>query len=426
MAEQPHDKDWITYYDYIDHETRSIWVDEGRTFTTPTAKGSNRWVIDHGKNIYGFINWSIKGGSELENDPIHKFQPLLYPVYATGAWDIKNIIQTLGVSEVIAHTGSPRFVEEGPNQQVADVDYGTPERIAKMPAGNLLKALQPPGVDTALQNVEAMLSAQMDKATVSSILQGGDLPAGTAFATLNLVTQTAIGVLTPAKDLTQKTLAGMFEIMLEWAIHTEKPIYGFATSGTDDGKELSIDPSELETSSIYIDVELHPDSPTDKAQKVNTAGIMVQQLGLSQESALEEVGFEDPSEEMKKTIFERLVMHELDMELEQERLELANAMQVQLLVAQQELQEQAMQKQMAREQEMAKQQAEQEAAAQGGGQELPVAPGAPGEGPGPQRGAAQQGIPQQPFAQGDPGANAAGAGNPALTGSGDFPGQGGG
>jgi hypothetical protein len=331
LAMEPHDKDWVTYYDYTDSDTRSIWVDEGRTFTTPRASDQARWVIDHGKNPVPFINWSVKGGSELETDPLHRHQPLLYPVYATGAWDIKNIVQTLGVSEVIAHTGSPRFVEEGPNRQESDVDYMTPERIAKMAPGNTLRELQPPGVDNALQNVEAMLSAQLDKATVSAILQGGPLPAGVAFATLNLVTQTAIGVLTPAKDLSEKTLADVVTQILKWVEFTDKPLYGFETEGDSQGAELVIEPESLDPKSIYVDVELHPDSPTDKAQKVTTAGIMVSQLNLSSESALEEVGFEDPAGEIKKGLFERLVMHEFELELERERLELANEMELDLM-----------------------------------------------------------------------------------------------
>jgi hypothetical protein len=412
LSMTPHDRDWVTYYDYVDSETRSIWVDEGRTFTTPRASQQARWVIDHGKNPNGFINWSIKGGSELETDPMHKFQPLLYPVYATGAWDIKNIVQTLGVSEVIAHTGSPRFVEEGPNQQVADIDYMTPERIAKMPPGNLLKALAPPGVDNALQGVEAMLSAQLDKATVSSILQGGDLPAGVAFASLNLITQTAIGVLTPAKDLTQKTLAGMFEVMLELVIFSNKPVYGFNTKGEDDGQELSIDPQELDSASIYIDVELHPDSPTDKAQKVNTAGVMVTQLGLSQETGLEEVGFEDPSEEIKKGIYERFLMHEIDLQLERERLELQNVMEAERMKMQFELEQMRMEQQAALQEEQlaAQQGAQQQAPPEGMIPEEEMFAGGGLEGP------PAEGQPQIPFAQGAPAENAAGAGNPAVTG----------
>lgn len=337
LATQTHDSDWVTYYDYTDFTTRSIWVDEGQTFSAPTTS-TQRWYIDHGANSLPFLNWTIKGGSELESDPTHKFQPLLYPVYATGAWDIKNIIQTLGVSEVIAHTGSPRFVEEGVNPQQSEIDYFSPERIAKMAGQNILKALPAPEVDQALAGVEAMLSAQLDKEMVSSILMGGELPAGIAFATLNLVTQTAIGVLNPAKDLTQKALADIGAQMLQWTQFTDKPLYGFDTKGENDGQELEVLPDELDSKSIYIDVELHPDTPTDQAQKVNTAGIAVEQLGMSQETALDEVGVEDPAGEIKKGIQERFLQHSIDMMLEREMLEMQNELALDLLEEQTKIQ----------------------------------------------------------------------------------------
>jgi hypothetical protein len=411
LAKQTHDTDWITYYDYTDLETRSIWVNEGRTWRAPEPGTSGmQWVIDHGSNPLTFINWSVKGGSELETDPVHKFQPLLYPIYATGAWDIKNIVQTLGVSEVIAHTGSPRFVEEGPNPQQSEIDYFTPERIAKLATGNTLKALAPPGVDQALANVEAMLSAQLDKATVSSILQGGALPAGIAFATLNLVTQTAIGVLTPAKDLAQKTLADVYTQMLLWVDFTNQPLYGFDTSDKSTGTELKVEPQHVSPDSIYIDVELHPDAPTDKAQKVNTAGIMVEKLGFSQESALAEVGVEDPSEEIVKQMQERLIQHELDMQLSREMIEQENELALDLM------EEQMMMEMAAAQAQKEGEGGEGEAPPTvGGGEEgFEQEPGATGPGGSPRgEGFGPDGMPSAMFAPED---NAAGAGGVGAQG----------
>ena len=178
-------------------------------------------------------------------------------------------------------------------------------------------------------------------------------------------------------------------------------------------------------SSIYIDVELHPDSPTDKAQKVNTAGIMVTQLGLSQESALEEIGFEDPAEELKKGIFERLVMHEVDMKLQREQMELEMAMKAKEMQMQFELESMRQEQMAAQQKALLDQQGGQPAPE---GQDPNMVDTEGGQIPMFEQGggAGQQGIPQVPFAQGAPGENAAGAGNPALTGAGNFPGEGGG
>jgi hypothetical protein len=365
LSLETHDSDWVTYYDYVDHETRSVFVDAGRVWGGTVNNPQTRWVLDHGANPLPFINFAIRGGSELETEGQHKFQPLLYPVYATGAWDIKNIVQTLGVSEVIAHTGSPKFVEEGPNSQQAQIDFFSPERIAKMASGNVLRTLPPVAVDQALGNVEAMLSAQLDKQMVSSILQGGDLPAGIAFATLNLVTQTAIGVLKPAKYLVETTLAEVYTQMMKWSEFTGKDIWGYGEAGTDDeGEQMVIKADEIDSASIYIDVELHPDAPTDKSQKVNTAAIMVSQLGMSKSSALDEVGVEDPDEEIKKGMFEQLVQHEFELKLEAERLDLQNQKQL-------ELQAEMMKMEAMMQQAMQQAQAAQQPPPQGAEQALP-------------------------------------------------------
>jgi hypothetical protein len=380
LAQETHDQDWVTYYDYTDLNTRSVFVDAGRQWGGITNNPQTRWVLDHGKNPLPFINFAIRGGSELEEEGQHRFQPLLYPVYATGAWDIKNIVQTLGVSEVIAHTGSPKFVETGPNSQQADIDFFSPERIAKMATGNTLQTLPPVAVDQALGNVEAMLSAQLDKQMVSSILQGGDLPAGTAFATLNLVTQTAIGVLKPAKYLVETTLAEVYTQMMKWSEFTGKDIWGYESKGKEDGEALVIKADEIDTKSIYIDVELHPDAPTDKAQKVNTASIMVTQLGMSQSSALDEVGVEDPDEEIKKGMFEELVRHEFELKLEEERLDLSNRKALELQAEQMKMEVAMQQMQQQMQQQAAQQAAQQQAAQQQGGQGAPPMEGGLPEG----------------------------------------------
>ena len=413
LALKTHDQDWVTYYDYTDLHTRAVYVDAGRQWGGTANNPDARYVLTHGKNPLPFINFAIRGGTDLETDGTHQYQPLLYPVYATGAWDIKNIVQTLGVSEVIAHTGSPKFVEEGPNSQMAQIDFFSPERIAKMAAGNQLRTLPPFGVEQALGNVEAMLSAQLDKQMVSSILQGGDLPAGIAFATLNLVTQTAIGVLKPAKYLVETVLAEMYTQMMKWAEFTEKDIWGYEVGGDDDGNQLVIKANEVDSNAIYIDVELHPDAPTDKAQKVNTAGIMIQQLGMSKASALDEVGVEDPEEEIKKGMFEQMVQHKFELQLQEEIIDMQNRKQL-------ELQAQTMKLDMMMQQAMQQQEQQQQPPQEGPSQAPPQGVvGEEGEfgveagaGPSPQGEGFEAGLGGQSTAAFAPEDNAEGAGFP--------------
>jgi hypothetical protein len=338
LMSKPYGQDWITFYDYYDMDTRVTWAAQGRRWEVPFAEGHQRWILNQGDAPTPFLPFAIRGGSTLETNAVHAYQPLLYPVYATGAWDIKNIIRSLEVSEVIAHTGSPRLAEEGPNQQVGQVDYMSPDRVVKMPPGNTLKQIQPAAIDAALGNVDALLSAQIHKSTISEVLQGGDLPAGTAFATLNLMTQTAVGVLKPFQHLVETTLADMFGVMLKWVEFTGKDLYGYGTGMENSGAEYEIISNEIEPDAIYLSVELHPDTPTDKAQKITAAVSAVQGLEMSWETGLEEIGIEDPSAEMKRRASEKIFEHEMQMEFSREMLEMEAEIQIKSQAAMMQLQ----------------------------------------------------------------------------------------
>lgn len=350
LAKQPYGGDWVTFYDYYDYDSRASWVAQGRRWSVPYAEGHQRWVLNHGNAPTPFLPFAIRGGSTLETDSVHAYQPLLYPVYATGAWDIKNIVRSLEVSEVIAHTGSPRLAEEGPNQQVGLVDYMSPDRVVKMPPGNTLRQIQPAQIDAALGNVDALLSAQIHKSTISEVLQGGDLPAGTAFATLNLMTQTAVGVLKPFKYLSEQTLSDMFGVMMKWVAFTERDLGGYGTGIENSGQEYYIMADEIEPESIYLSVELHPDTPTDRAQKITAAVTAVNGLDLSRETGLEEIGIEDPQAEMKRRASEMIFEHEMTMEFERERLQMESEIQVQTQAMVMQIQQAAAAAQQAKEQ----------------------------------------------------------------------------
>ena len=385
LMKQPYGRDWVTFYDYFDYGTRTSWVAQGRRWSVPYAEGHQRWVLNHGNAPTPFLPFAIRGGSTLETNAVHAYQPLLYPVYATGAWDIKNIIRSLEVSEVIAHTGSPRLAEEGPNQQVGQVDYMSPDRVVKMPPGNTLRQIQPAAIDAALGNIEAIQSAQISKSTISEVLQGGELPSGTAFATLNLMTQTAVGVLKPYQFLTEQTLSDMFGVMMKWVHFTEIDLYGYGTGIEDSGKEYKINADEIEPSAIYLSVELHPDTPTDRGQKITAAVTAVQGLDLSRETGLEEIGIEDPQAELKRRASELIFEHEMTLEFDRERAEMEAQIQIETQKAIMAIEQEAM---------AAQQESQEGAEGQVPPTSGPVGPGQQSGGPLPFEGEVEGGMPQ--------------------------------
>lgn len=336
----------VTYFDYMDYETRAVWCAE-------KASGSDSqlvWLVEPGPHGLDFLPWvALMGGSTLETEEEHKYHSMLYSVYQSGQWENKNIADTLNFSEVIARAAAPRGKEEGPNLQRAEVDYGEPNQTVKVPAGNVYTPLQPPAADPATTEWGDRLGMSMQKSTVSQILMSGDVPAGTAFASLNLMTQTAIGALKPAKVLAEKCLAEVFTLMLLWVLHSKKPLTAYGANSKNAavyGKEFVIQPEEIDPTAIYIEAELATDAPTDRQQRANTAAMLVQ-IGYPKEYALEDVGVTDPLAAMNASYMERLREHVFTLftqgQLQQQALQMQMAAQQAQMQQQMEAQQQAAQ-----------------------------------------------------------------------------------
>jgi hypothetical protein len=224
------------------------------------------------------------------------------------------------------------------------------------------------------------------------------------------MTQTAVGVLKPFKYLSEQTLSDMFGIMLKWVAYTEKDLGGYGTGIEDSGEEFSIPHDEIDPDAIFLNVELHPDTPTDRAQKITAAVTAVNGLDLSRETGLEEIGIEDPQAEMKRRASELIFEHEMNLEFQREVLQMESEIQVQTQAAISQI-TMAMQKQAQQDQ------AEPEGPVggpEGAGFEGEISPEGVPQGLNPADGAPPPGM----FA---PGQNAEGAGTPvAADGGGEI------
>lgn len=182
------------------------------------------------------------------------------------------------------------------------------------------------------------------------------MPSNVAFSAINTVMATASSNLRPHLELAQEALAEILTLMIKWVVYTEEPVVlmgsGKAISNelTDAGMEYVIDPATIDINSIDITVELTPDLPTDKLQKINGANLAVNSLGYSYESALEDIGVMDPQAMMKRSKLEKIENAKVDAEIMRTISGPAQAeVQGQIAMAQ-------MQAQMAQQQMMAQQQ----------------------------------------------------------------------
>jgi hypothetical protein len=148
-------------------------------------------------------------------------------------------------------------------------------------------------------------------------LQTGDFPAGTAFATLNLATQSGIKSLAPYKELAEQALADVFVQMLNWVEHSKQPVVAYGSRRDDPGEQYVLSAAMFDINQVYIDVELTADVPSDRMARINASAMAVRDLGYSRARALEQIGENDPHVVMQQAREEQL--DEVELEIEKRR-----------------------------------------------------------------------------------------------------------
>lgn len=347
----------VSYYDYWDYDVRAVWIEAEDTETqvggktvkrTPEAETAATVIVilPPTEHKMTFLPWvALMGGSTLEQEEKDKYHPMLYILNQTDSWETQNIVRSINVSERILLAGYPRAVEQGASQDSTQIDRTDPSKPARVPIGNTLQPFPPPSPDTALADTDDRISAQIERSTLSRILMGADIPSGTAFAALNLATQTAVGALKPAKELTEKALAELFVLMLLWVEFTGNDLVAYGSDRRSDlGEAYIIEADTIDPDSLYIEVELTPDVPTDRIQRANAASIMTQ-WGYPREYALEDVGVSDPGAALELWYLERFKDAMFQMRLSQMVQQAQMEAQQAMMAQQQEAQARAQQEQ---------------------------------------------------------------------------------
>lgn len=375
--------EWVTVFDYWDNQQRYVWGIPGQTsyMMHPNAEGGVD-ILPPEEHGLGWIPWVVRqGGTTLFNSNEHRLNPMLYSVYQSGQWETQNIAETLAVSEVISYASAPRGVVSGPSPDGVVRDFGEPGNMIWEMPGHQYRPEQPPQIDSGLFTIVDRVGNRIDKSTVARILQNADIAPNTAFSTLNLATQTALGSLKPYKHLTEVAVGDVITNMLLWIQQDGNSVTGYGSDKEFSGQQITINPDEIDPSSLYIDVSLDPDVPTDRLQRIN-AGRILQSMGVSVKRSLEEAGITDPEQAIQEGYYDQMVanMMQIQMQNQQRQAQLEFDLQAQAAMF---------------EQQMAMQEAMQQGGPQGGPPQ--GGPGGPPMGPGgPPQGTPPEGLAMSP------------------------------
>ena len=346
---------YVSLFDFWSLEKRVVWgyVGSDKNFMSKPDRGAVRVdILKPEEHMLNFIPWVVRvGGTNLDDEPEFQRHPLLFSVYRAGQWANQNIVQTLTQSETISHAAAPRLSIVGPNPSAVQTDYSNPDGRIEAQPGTSIEQLRPPEIDRALLEINDRLENAMAKSTLPRVLQTGEFPSGTAFATLNLATQSAVKAISPHKNLAEEALADICRHMLYWIDYNGEPLVAYGRSENGMGQQIPVDPETMDVDDLYIEVELTADIPTDKMGRMNAAAIAVERLGMSQERALNEIGVEDPQAETRQRMYEALLENELAIIMQQAQ----GQAQLKLQMMQQQMQMQ-MQMQAQQEQQMMQEQ----------------------------------------------------------------------
>ena len=347
IAEDPElaKDEWIEF-DYVDYRERMVWAVPGRNEKDVESNdavvifGPEPWLTVKGKPV-PFLPWvCVIGGTSIDSAPQFRRKPLLYPVYMAEQWATSNILQTLEMSQALAEAGTPRDIFSGGGTEDIEVERGEPGgRIDLKNQMQTYQRIQQMGLDPSLRESIGAIETAMKRATIADVLISAQPVSGEqAYASYQLQVQQAVASLGPYRMLAERFYKQLLRTMLLWVHYTG----GEITAYGDETEEYYIDSQEINPERIQIDVEITPDVPADRVQRITAAVNMSERLEYPRRRILEFLGETDPEgaiaeyrqEALERADFEgwlEAVKSDTSGQLEQFLTEMAQGMQQQMM-----------------------------------------------------------------------------------------------
>lgn len=321
-----------TYHSY---DYRAVWARLGPVAPTSSpGRGESRQVlpvplgppagevfeIAREKWTWPFLPWVARvGGSSMETRSDFKRRALLSDAVYGNQFETLNRVKTLRFSEMVRYAGSEKQAFTSPNRQEPDSSTQSAAPRVHLEEDEKLEALQPPLPDPGMGLLYQELRADVQKSTLSEVLFGGNIPVGAAFASINLVTHSAMAVLKEPRRLAEFAIADTLELMLLWAHYSKTNLAGYGKG--DDGKRKSylIKFKDVDPANLYITVELTADVPTDRQARMLAATQGVTAGILSRQRAREEIGISDAKSEEDLITKEQIMSTLLAIDLKNEQ-----------------------------------------------------------------------------------------------------------
>jgi len=266
-------------FEYVSHEDgKSVWLQEG---TSPEQISKpivvlkpQPWLMFEGKQV-PFLPWAIaQGGTRSDPDPEFQLRPILFPMYRAEQFATANIMGTIMVSQALAKMAEPGGVITSPDADSVTIDYTDPSQLMRLHPGEVYQQLVKQGLEPRFREAFDRLEAAMQRTSGVDVLASGrPLSGEQPFAGYSLQVQQALVQVGGVKRLGEKGIESILELILLTTFYSGGQLVGYAPGKT---KRYVIDSEKIDPDNIHIDVELKPDVPIDRVQRVQAAVAMAQ------------------------------------------------------------------------------------------------------------------------------------------------------
>lgn len=290
-------------FDYWDYDQRTVWCS-----LSPDVYNveEDMQIINEPMDL-PFIPWvSVWDGTTLQGDSSNQRLPLLYAAYQAKQWQTQNIASTIVLSEAIAHMAAPRVKYGGPGAENITVEYGNPEGAVVLGPGQTAEPLAPPTLDQGMMEMANQQRQAISRSGISDTLLGAPVGSNVSYSAYSLNVQGSMSVIKPFQTLVERAYSEAYMISAQWVHHSKDELTGLGMDKDDKGKLYTISYKDFEPDKLMINVTLNPDIAVDQQQKVNTAVMAVERLGMSKEAGLASIGEEDPQGMLRDKMFEVL------------------------------------------------------------------------------------------------------------------------
>lgn len=311
----------VLYYVYMSYDYHVVWVEWG-IGTEGTLRGGGDVIeIQRKKWPWPFLPWACRmSGSNLDMASDRQRSPLLRTMYDFDMYDLMSRVRSLRYSDMIRTAGSPRKVWQSTGETEAPtIVKEAGEEYERVGEDEKIVQHADRQPDPSMATLHAELKGEHQKATLSDLLLGGEVPGGAAYATVNLVTQSAMARLKPVREVVQGGIADIAEIMLLWIHYSQDEVTGYTKSASGEYQEQLIHWKDIDPANLYITCDIAPDLPSDRQARAITARALIESGLYSVEAAMNDVGIKDATQMMDDVALDRMFNNMLAIDLKNEQ-----------------------------------------------------------------------------------------------------------